>query len=331
MSVPVLICDDSGFARQQIARALPRGWDVSVTFAASGPEALEAIRAGKGDILFLDLTMPEMDGFDLLEVIRRDDLPTLPIVVSGDVQSASHARVARLGAVAFLKKPVDPDELRRVLDEYGVLGALTAAPVTAESHFEFVDWCQEIANVAMGQAVGLLGKVTCETTELSVPRAHLLTLGELRMLAAGLVAEGSHSCVSQGFIGAGISGETVIVFYNADAAALARLLKYGDGNERPALAELLMDMNNLLVGAFLKSLSTLLDVRFSLGQPRLWTYDGSRPAMVSGEGDAERKALAIEIGYTLGPARIRCDQLLMITEQSIASLQERAAIAMEAP
>lgn len=329
MPIPVIICDDSSFARQQIARALPFGWDVGVTFAASGPEALEAIRAGKGDILFLDLTMPDMDGFDVLEVIRREDLPTLTIVVSGDIQPESRARVTRLGAVAFLKKPVDPKELRRVLDEYGVLGVLTAAPVAAESHVEFVDWCQEIANVAMGRAVDLLGKVTSETTELSVPKAHLLSLVELRMLAAGLVSEGSHSYVSQGFIGAGISGETVIVFYNADAAALARLLKYGEVDERPALAELLMDMNNLLVGAFLKSLSMLLDMKFSLGQPRLWTQDGNRPAVVGGENDDERKVLTIEIGYTLGPARIRCDQLLMITEQSIASLRERAAIAME--
>jgi CheY-like chemotaxis protein len=330
MPIPVVICDDSSFARQQIARSLPRGWDVSVTFAASGPEALDAIRAGNGDILFLDLTMPEMDGFDVLEVIRREDLPALTIVVSGDVQSGSRARVAQLGAVAFLKKPVDPQELRRVLDEYGVLGVPTAAPVVADSHFEFVDWCQEIANVAMGRAADLLGKVTSETTELSVPKAHLLSLAELQMLAAGLVAEGSHSYVSQGFIGAGISGETVIVFYNADAAALARLLRYGDTSERPALGELLMDMNNLLVGAFLKSLSILLDVKFSLGHPRLWTHDGSRPAVVGGEGEAESKVLTIEIGYTLGPARIRCDQLLMVTEQSITSLRERAAIAMEA-
>lgn len=331
MPIPVVICDDSSFARQQIARSLPRGWDVSVTFAASGPEALDAIRAGKGDILFLDLTMPDMDGFDVLEVIRRDDLPALAIVVSGDIQSGSRARVAQLGAVAFLKKPVDPQELRQVLDEYGVLGALTAAPVAADSRFEFVDWCQEIANVAMGRAVNLLGKVTSETAELSVPKAHLLSLAELRMLASGLAAEGSYSYVSQGFIGAGISGETVIVFYNADAVALARLLKYGQASERPEMGELLMDMNNLLVGAFLKSLSTLLDVKFSLGQPRLWTHDGRWPAMVNGEGDAARKVLTIEIGYTLGPGRIRCDQLLMITEQSIASLRERAAIAMEAP
>jgi CheY-like chemotaxis protein len=85
MATPVVICDDSSFARKQIARALPAGWDVDITFAGGGREGIAAIQAGKGDILFLDLTMPELDGFAVLEYIRRHDLPTLPIVVSGDI------------------------------------------------------------------------------------------------------------------------------------------------------------------------------------------------------------------------------------------------------
>ena len=44
----VLICDDSAFARKQMARAIPDGWDVLLHFAKDGQEALEMIRAGKG-------------------------------------------------------------------------------------------------------------------------------------------------------------------------------------------------------------------------------------------------------------------------------------------
>jgi len=43
----VLICDDSAFARKQMARAIPDGWDVLLHFAKDGQEALEMIRAGK--------------------------------------------------------------------------------------------------------------------------------------------------------------------------------------------------------------------------------------------------------------------------------------------
>jgi len=57
-----------------MARALPKGWDVDVSFAGNGAEALDAIKAGKADILFLDLNMPVMDGYEALAAIRSQDL-----------------------------------------------------------------------------------------------------------------------------------------------------------------------------------------------------------------------------------------------------------------
>lgn len=121
MAIPLLICDDSNMARKQLARALPANWATDVTFAGNGVEALAAIRAGKGEIVFLDLTMPEMDGFSVLEVIRREDLKTVVIVVSGDIQPVARKRVAQLGALGFIKKPVDKDELRATLETFGLL------------------------------------------------------------------------------------------------------------------------------------------------------------------------------------------------------------------
>ena len=79
MALPVLICDDSSFARKQMKRALPEEWDIEVTFTTNGLEGLEAIRQGKGEVVFLDLTMPEMDGYGVLEVIRKEDLNALVI------------------------------------------------------------------------------------------------------------------------------------------------------------------------------------------------------------------------------------------------------------
>mgnify|MGYP002639271990 FL=1 len=103
MSIPIIICDDSSFARKQMARALPKGWDVEITFATNGLEGVEAVRAGKGDIMFLDLTMPVLDGYGALEIIRQEDLPTMVIVVSGDVQKDAYKRVMSLGAIDFIK------------------------------------------------------------------------------------------------------------------------------------------------------------------------------------------------------------------------------------
>ncbi|MBL4798945.1 MAG: response regulator [Oleispira sp.] len=121
MALPVLICDDSSFARKQMKRALPDVWDIEITFASNGLEGIEAIRQGKGEVVFLDLTMPEMDGIGVLEAIRKEDLPAMVIVVSGDIQPDAQERVKKLGAMAFVKKPIDKAKATQILTEFGIL------------------------------------------------------------------------------------------------------------------------------------------------------------------------------------------------------------------
>lgn len=121
MSIPLLICDDSNMARKQVLRALPEDWDVEVTFAGNGAECLEAIRAGRGEIVFLDLTMPEMDGYHVLEQIREEGLKAVVIVISADIQPEARQRVLKLGALDFVHKPVNPDKLGAVLREFGLV------------------------------------------------------------------------------------------------------------------------------------------------------------------------------------------------------------------
>lgn len=121
MSTPVLICDDSNMARKQVARSLPESWDVDVTFATNGHEGVEAIRQGKGEMVFLDLTMPGMDGFGVLETIKKENLKCVVIVISGDIQPEARDRVASLGALDFIRKPVDSEKLQNVLLTYGLL------------------------------------------------------------------------------------------------------------------------------------------------------------------------------------------------------------------
>ena len=120
MSISVLVVDDSPMARKMLIRSLPEKWDISITQAASGVEALAAYRTGRVDVMFLDLTMPEMDGYQVLEALRHEDLNCLVIVVSADVQEKAQHRVKELGAIAFIKKPVDAKKVEAVLREYGI-------------------------------------------------------------------------------------------------------------------------------------------------------------------------------------------------------------------
>ena len=63
MTTRILICDDSALARKQMAKALPPGLADDILFAGDGKEALTILRDQKAELLFLDLNMPELDGY----------------------------------------------------------------------------------------------------------------------------------------------------------------------------------------------------------------------------------------------------------------------------
>ncbi|MDR6206570.1 response regulator [Paraburkholderia graminis] len=120
MPLPVLVVDDSTLARKLLIRSLPEEWDVEITQASDGAAALELYRAGKGAVMFLDLTMPIMNGFQVLEAIQHEGLDTFVIVVSADVQCGAVERAKSLGAIGFISKPVSPEAIRPILAEYGL-------------------------------------------------------------------------------------------------------------------------------------------------------------------------------------------------------------------
>ncbi|MFC4344651.1 response regulator [Cupriavidus numazuensis] len=120
MSLPIVIADDSLLARKLLTKALPPDWNVDIAYAENGIEAVALYRAGKASVMFLDLTMPEMTGFQVLEILQREDLNTFVIVVSADIQPMAQERVKALGAAAFIAKPVTSEVIMSILKEYGL-------------------------------------------------------------------------------------------------------------------------------------------------------------------------------------------------------------------
>ena len=121
MSSSVLICDDSNLARKQVIRSLPEQWQVEVQLAKNGLEALDVLRTSAIDVLFLDLTMPELDGVGVLEGIREEGIDVTVFVISADIQPEMQSRVLDLGAKAFLRKPVKAETLVSTLQENGIM------------------------------------------------------------------------------------------------------------------------------------------------------------------------------------------------------------------
>lgn len=121
MPIPVTIADDSMMSRKAVRRALPADWDIEITEATNGKEALAAVEAGLADVLFLDLTMPELDGFGVLRHLHEQHAKTIVIVISADIQPEAKKLVDALGAFCFLHKPLNPQQLGKVLSDLGLI------------------------------------------------------------------------------------------------------------------------------------------------------------------------------------------------------------------
>lgn len=120
MTNAVLICDDSVLAQKQLRRCLPSSRQAFVEFAKDGKDALMRMRQNKYKVVFLDLTMPVMDGIEVLKTNQAEGLADTVIVVSADIQPKMQAKVLELGALAFIKKPVQKNELASILKEHGI-------------------------------------------------------------------------------------------------------------------------------------------------------------------------------------------------------------------
>ncbi len=329
MTTPILICDDSGMARKQMTRALPEDWDVEVSFASNGMEGLEAIKAGKGEILFLDLNMPEMDGYQVLEKIRAQDLNTMVIVVSGDIQPEAHQRVMQLGALDFIKKPVESDTISAILDRYGIRGERKGDLRGIEVQVDFLDACQEIANVAMGRAGDLLARLLNAFVLLPIPNVNMIEMSELRMAINQVADDDTLSAVCQGFIGSGIAGEAMLVFNESSFDDIADLMRYKGEIDDAAQLELLMDTASILIGACLTGIADQLDISFSQGHPIVIGRHIKVRDLLKTTASQWQKTLAIEIAYRIENRSISCDLLLLFTEDSLPALNDRLGYIMD--
>ena len=121
MPTSLLIVDDSTFSRNMIKRALPSEWDVNVTEASCGQEALNLCQSTQFDIIFLDLTMPDIDGLDVLQLLNERNYRSRVFIISADIQESSKQIAKERGAIDFFAKPVETDTLLSMLQHHEVI------------------------------------------------------------------------------------------------------------------------------------------------------------------------------------------------------------------
>jgi len=124
--IQAMVVDDEPLARSSLRVLLRRDPEIElVSECGSGKEALREIRARKPELVFLDVQMPECDGFDVLEQLGKD-LPLALVFVTAYDQYALRAFEA--GALDYLLKPFDNARFARALERAKERIALKEAP-----------------------------------------------------------------------------------------------------------------------------------------------------------------------------------------------------------
>lgn len=115
----ILIIDDEPDTCQMLSLGL-QIFGYQADFALSGRDGLAKIRANAPDLVILDLMLPDTDGFEVIRRLRADPATAaLPIIIlSANAQTGAEDKCLKLGATAFMRKPIGIRELGEAVKQY---------------------------------------------------------------------------------------------------------------------------------------------------------------------------------------------------------------------
>ena len=112
----VLVVDDEQNSREGLSKILTKEGYVVHT-AENGKKALIEAENNKFDLIITDLRMPEMDGIEVLEKLRKKNKDMGVVIVTAYGEVNSYLKAMNLGAFEYLNKPIHLEELRRVINK----------------------------------------------------------------------------------------------------------------------------------------------------------------------------------------------------------------------
>jgi CheY-like chemotaxis protein len=127
----ILVIDDEDTVRAMVTELLEQAGHI-VFGAASGAEGLTVLQVVLPDLILLDQFMPRMSGIEVVQRLRAEESTRrIPIVALTSAGAEEANALSRAGCVAFIPKPFDPDEFRRVVA--GIVNATVERARRAES------------------------------------------------------------------------------------------------------------------------------------------------------------------------------------------------------
>lgn len=117
MSKRILVVDDEKDVLEIIKDRL-ESYGYEVETLTDGLQCIEFLKKASADLILLDIEMPEMNGIEVLEIVHRD-YPDIPVVILSATKTKSTARrTLEKGAVDYILKPFNPEELMEKVRKY---------------------------------------------------------------------------------------------------------------------------------------------------------------------------------------------------------------------
>jgi CheY-like chemotaxis protein len=118
--MPLVLYAEDDAEHRLMMRVILKNTNIKLLEASNGEETLQKIRDRRPDLVLLDLFMPKLDGFGVMDIVKADpELQQTTIVVLSAWPTGDNRERARLaGAVDFIAKPYDPVELVNLLNNY---------------------------------------------------------------------------------------------------------------------------------------------------------------------------------------------------------------------
>lgn len=107
----ILLVDDAAFMRMMVKDTLSKAGYTELVEAQDGAEAVEKYKAEKPDLVFMDITMPNMDGLEALKAIKAADSNANVVMCSAMGQESMVIEAIKSGAKDFIVKPFKPERI----------------------------------------------------------------------------------------------------------------------------------------------------------------------------------------------------------------------------
>lgn len=120
MAVRKILCVDDSAPDQRVMQSILSGRGLTVTLVSSGKEAIEYARTEQPDLIFLDIIMPEMDGFAVMRELQKNpETKAIPVVfVSSKSQKADQVWATLQGGKGFIAKPISEEAVLAMVNKF---------------------------------------------------------------------------------------------------------------------------------------------------------------------------------------------------------------------